>query len=118
MWMSTGRPVIKAFSTSHLPDVREMSKYRTVGYFLFDIDKNMMDNPPEEKTIHRMWDVVERKRRKGFRIILAGALDKNNVREAVRRTNAYGVDVCRGVEKAPGIKDPEAIEQFILEAHR
>jgi phosphoribosylanthranilate isomerase len=114
----TGRPVIKAFSTSNLPDVREMSRYRTVGYFLFDIEKETMDNPPDEKNIHRMWDIVERKRRKGFRIMLAGALDKDNVREAVRRTNAFGVDVCRGVERAPGLKDPVAVEQFIAEARR
>jgi phosphoribosylanthranilate isomerase len=114
----TGRPVIKAFSTSNLPDIREMSRYRTVGFFLFDLEKEMIDNPPDEDTIHRMWEIVERKRRKGFRIILAGALDKNNVREAVRRTRAFGVDVCRGVEKEPGLKDPEAVEQFIAEARR
>lgn len=114
----TGRPVIKAFDTSALPDVRELSRYRTVGYFLFDLDKKTVENPPDKGQIHRMWDIVERKRRKGFRIFLAGALDKDNVREAVQRTNAYGVDVCRGVEKSPGLKDPVALEQFIAEVNR
>jgi phosphoribosylanthranilate isomerase len=77
-----------------------------------------VENPPEKGRIHRMWDIVERKRRKGFRIFLAGALDKDNVREAIRRTNAYGIDVCRGVEKSPGLKDPKELERFIREAHR
>lgn len=114
----TGRPVIKTFKASNLPDVRELSRYRTAGYFLFDLDKRILNNPPSQKQIQRVWDVTARKRRKGFRIFLAGALNKDNVREAVRRTGAFGVDVCRGVEKSPGVKDPEALKQFILEARR
>ncbi|MCK4773154.1 MAG: phosphoribosylanthranilate isomerase [Candidatus Krumholzibacteria bacterium] len=114
----TGRPTIKAFRSTDLPDVRELSRYRTTGFFLFDVDKRMVDNPPTEEQIRRMWDITARKRRKGFRIFLAGTLDHHNVREAVRRTNAFGVDVCRGVEMSPGIKDPEALKQFIAEARR
>jgi phosphoribosylanthranilate isomerase len=114
----TGRPIIKAFRTSKLPDVRELSRYRTAGFFLFDIERSMIENPPSEGVIHRMWDLAARKRRKGFRIFLAGALDKDNVREAIRRTNAFGVDVCRGVEESPGIKDPKELEQFIAEVRR
>jgi phosphoribosylanthranilate isomerase len=114
----TGRPVIKTFKASNLPDVRELSRYRTAGYFLFDLDKRIIDNPPSKEQIHRMWDIAARKRRKGFRIFLAGALDKENVREAVRRTSAFGVDVCRGVERSPGLKDPKALERFIAEARR
>jgi phosphoribosylanthranilate isomerase len=114
----TGRPVIKAFRTGNLPDVRELSRYRTAGFFLFDLDRTMIENPPSEDLIHRMWDIAARKRRKGFRIFLAGALDKDNVREAIRRTNAFGVDVCRGVEESPGIKDPAELERFIEEVRR
>jgi phosphoribosylanthranilate isomerase len=114
----TGQPIIKAFKASNLPDVRELSRYRTAGFFMFDIDKRMVENPPSEDFVHRMWDIAARKRRKGFRIFLAGALDKDNVREAIRRTNAYGVDVCRGVEESPGVKDPVELERFIEEVRR
>ena len=114
----TGRPVIKSFMASKLPDIRELSRYRTAGFFLFDLDKNIIENPPDEDIVHRMWDIAARKRRKGFRIILAGALDKENVNEAIRRTNAWGVDVCRGVEETPGVKDPKEIEQFVTEVRR
>ena len=114
----TGRPVIKSFMASKLPDIRELSRYRTAGFFLFDLDKNIIENPPEENVVHRMWDIAARKRRKGFRIILAGALDKENVNEAIRRTNAWGVDVCRGVEESPGIKDPKEVERFVAEVRR
>ena len=47
-------------------------------------------------------------------MFLAGALDEGNVREAVEITSAFCVDVCRGVESAPGVKDHNLIERFIV----
>jgi phosphoribosylanthranilate isomerase len=49
-------------------------------------------------------------------VFLAGALNPANVNEAIRRTHAFAVDVCRGVERAPGIKDPDVLQRFFVEA--
>ena len=54
-------------------------------------------------------------RNMGYRIFLAGALDADNVREAVSRVAPYCVDVSSGVEKSPGIKDADAVMRFIKE---
>ncbi|MDD1679716.1 MAG: phosphoribosylanthranilate isomerase [Methanomicrobiales archaeon] len=51
-------------------------------------------------------------------VILAGGLTPQTVREAVRDLHPYAVDVSSGVECTPGIKDPEKMRLFILEAHR
>jgi phosphoribosylanthranilate isomerase len=51
----------------------------------------------------------------GFRILLAGGLDSSNVHEAVEATVPYGVDVCRGVELEPGVKDMNKVRRFIEE---
>ena len=52
-----------------------------------------------------------------FDWMLAGGLNVDTVAEAIRTTGAPAVDVSSGVEKAPGIKDPEAIARFIAHAH-
>ena len=48
--------------------------------------------------------------------MVSGGLNAGNVAEAVRVTRAGGVDVSSGVERAPGVKDPEMIRDFIRAA--
>jgi phosphoribosylanthranilate isomerase len=45
--------------------------------------------------------------------MVSGGLRAANVAEAVRVTRAGGVDVSSGVERAPGVKDPEMIRAFV-----
>jgi phosphoribosylanthranilate isomerase len=46
-------------------------------------------------------------------LILAGGLSTENLVDAIRRVRPWGVDVSSGVEKAPGIKCPNKIRQFV-----
>jgi phosphoribosylanthranilate isomerase len=46
-------------------------------------------------------------------LILSGGLTEQNVAEAIATVSPHAVDVCSGVESAPGIKDQRALENFI-----
>lgn len=47
------------------------------------------------------------------RMLLAGGLAEDNVREAIQTVRPWGVDVSSGVESLPGNKDHELIQRFI-----
>ena len=61
------------------------------------------------------WHVLENLDLK-LPFMVSGGLTADNVAEAIRVTRAGGVDVSSGVERAPGIKDPEMIRAFIRAA--
>ena len=46
-------------------------------------------------------------------LILSGGLTGQNVAEAIATVLPHAVDVCSGVESAPGVKDHRALENFI-----
>jgi phosphoribosylanthranilate isomerase len=58
------------------------------------------------------WSVARRAKRYG-RIFLAGGLKPENIAMAIRAAKPYAVDVCSGVEAAPGRKDPQKIHDLM-----
>ena len=46
-------------------------------------------------------------------LILSGGLNAQNVANAIAAVMPHAVDVCSGIESAPGVKDHRALKQFI-----
>jgi len=52
------------------------------------------------------------------RTFLAGGINPENVEQAIELVHPHGIDLCSGVEIAPGQKDPEKLRQLMLTARR
>jgi indole-3-glycerol phosphate synthase len=52
------------------------------------------------------------------RLVLAGRLGPDNVREAILTVQPWAVDAASQLESAPGIKDHDKVRAFVKEAHR
>jgi phosphoribosylanthranilate isomerase len=108
-----GTRVIKAFQVRDKESLRHMSHYRVSAYLLDSYKEGVRGGTGETFDWHLA--VVA----KTFgRIILAGGLTMDNVAEAVKLVQPYGIDVAGGVEREKGIKDPLKLKTFIIEARR
>jgi len=46
-------------------------------------------------------------------LILSGGLTARNIGSAIAAVAPHAVDVCSGIESAPGVKDHRALEEFM-----
>jgi phosphoribosylanthranilate isomerase len=111
-----GLPVMKALPLETAADLAVLPGYAGVAdRILFDA------RPPKDATRPGGlgavfdWHVLE-KLDLELPFMVSGGLNADNVAEAIRITRAGGVDVSSGVERAPGVKDPELIRAFIRAA--
>ena len=58
------------------------------------------------------WPVARDAKRHG-KIIVAGGLDGDNVAEAIRQVNPWGVDASSKLERKPGVKDHEKVRGYL-----
>ncbi|HVF56376.1 MAG TPA: phosphoribosylanthranilate isomerase [Pyrinomonadaceae bacterium] len=59
------------------------------------------------------WSMARRVREIVPKLFLAGGLTPENVSDAVASVRPFAVDVCSGVERAPGMKDLARLRRFV-----
>lgn len=107
---ATGVAVIKTFDAFNDASLERLKAYDAFA-FLLDLPKGA--GPRGRVRVDHEWALLAKRHGKVF---LAGKLDPENVGAAVRRVRPWGVDTCRCTEKAPGVKDPSKVRDFIQAA--
>lgn len=92
--------IIKAFKVTNTADVNKAVN-STADYILFDPGKG------SGNTFN--WELIENVKRPYF---LAGGLNLENVKDAIRHLNPYAVDVSSGIETDKH-KDREKMKKFV-----
>jgi phosphoribosylanthranilate isomerase len=111
-----GLPVMKALPVETSADLAALPGYAGVAdRILFDARAPKEATRPGGLGAVFDWRVLENLDL-ALPFMVSGGLHAGNVVEAVRITRAGGVDVSSGVERTPGIKDPEMIRAFIRAA--
>ena len=100
--------VIKAFRAGE----RAIARFEEFGadYLLVDGDNPGSGNVFDWRLAEGVAD--------HHRLIVSGGLGPGNVAQAVAHLRPAGVDVCSGVESAPGRKDPLLLRDFIANARQ
>lgn len=106
-------PVMKALAVETKSDLRAIADYRGFAdRLLFDARAPRAATRPGGLGVAFDWRLLEGAD-PGMPFLLSGGLTPDNVAEAIRITNAPGVDVSSGVERTPGEKDIDKIRAFI-----
>lgn len=106
-----GRRAIKVFRISNSFDQLDLLRYPDVGGFLFDAAHAELYGGSGIRGPYERVAAVETDKT----VIVAGGIRPDNVRRVIELSRADAVDVCSGIESAPGRKDPEAMRRLFRE---
>ncbi len=111
-----GLPVMKALPIAERSDLSPIREYAQVAdRLIFDARAPKEATRPGGLGTPFDWTLLAGIN-PGVPFMLSGGLDAGNVAEALAITRAPGVDVSSGVERAPGVKDPNKIREFVRAA--
>ncbi len=101
--------VIKTFRIKDELSLKRIDEY-DVSAFLFDTySRDKLGGTG----ITFDWSIIEDKPYVHEKLFLSGGLTIHNLEAALRQVKPYAIDVASGVEKSPGIKDHQLLEQLI-----
>lgn len=100
-------PVLKAIRVAGASALAALASYDVQGFLL---DAPSPGYGGSGRTFD--WELAAEVARE-LPIVLAGGLGPDNVAEAIRVVRPWAIDVASGVERAPGVKDPELMRLFI-----
>jgi len=108
-----GGRAIKVFRRDSLPEPEELARYEGVWGFLFDVPA-MAGRDPGGTGMSWEYEMLAALA-SDRPVLVAGGIRPGNARRALEASGADGIDVCSGIESAPGAKDPECMRRLFEE---
>lgn len=108
-----GARAIKVFRVEGEPEADGPSRFPEAWGFLFDVKHEAYGGTGKTWNYRALAAVAS-----SAPVLVAGGIGAANARQALEASGAAGIDVCSGVESAPGIKDPKLMERLFVEVHR
>lgn len=99
------RPVIKAIRAEDLPKLKD---YAVSAFLLDAVHPTLAGGTGLKADWHLASRIAQRNP-----LILAGGLTPDNILEATECVRPAGLDVCSGVEAAPGLKDAALLKSLL-----
>ncbi len=103
---------MKAFRIRDEESLQPLPNYKTDAFLLDSYVAGKPGGTGEKFN----WELAVKAKQFGKPVFLAGGLTPENVADAVRRVQPYGVDVSSGVESAAGRKDIAKVKAFLAAA--
>ena len=113
-WLVDGNPV-KAEEKFRL-ELRAVARQNCVDVVLLDAKTASASGGTGKNFDWACASEVLKANTGSLKIIIAGGLNANNVAEAIRTLQPWGVDVASGTEASPGTKDSAKVKAFIAAA--
>jgi phosphoribosylanthranilate isomerase len=104
-------PTIKAIPVREHSDITAIPKYKgCVNGILLDTKAENVHGGTG-KTFD--WGLALEAKEYDTPLILSGGINAKNIEKALKMVGPYGIDICSGVEKEPGIKDYNKMQELI-----
>jgi len=100
-----GLPILKALRMSRPDDIRKIEQFGT-EYILLDAFREDLYGGTGDSFD---WSWIRETGAK--KIFLAGGINPDTIQEALA-VGTYGIDLCSGVEKEPGVKDENKLREL------
>lgn len=111
------RQALVALRLEGPPTAADLEPWREIGVWGILLDAR---HPELYGGTGRSWDfsAVAGLARPRERLLIAGGLDAGNVAAAIAAARPWGVDLCSGLEDAPGVRNPELLRELFATLER
>jgi len=104
-------PVVKAIKVSNSDDLKNIPNYKgTVNGILLDTKAENVHGGTG-RTFD--WGLAIEAKEYETPLILSGGINSTNIEKALKLVNPYGIDLCSGVEREPGLKDYNKMQELL-----